>query len=724
MPALSPAALRTVRQIRLARQLGAATRPRKNVPAQQPPDAIARDYAAELIALVERTQVALAPLLAELPALLEVNARARRDGEEPRYDAASPTCHWCRGKGRVDARDAVRIDDRPQDVCACRSLWRLDAGEGKRVHDLINQAQQSLARGLAQPQLDDQARRFAESTETYQRLQFLKQTKAALGIDIRLADPRLPAIIDGFAAENVALIKDIPARIMRDVELATTRAMTSGQLWPQLAKDLEARFGYSRKRAKLIARDQVGKLYGQVNAERQQEVGIQRFKWRTVHDPRVRSEHVELDDKVFSYDKPLRDGLPGEPVNCRCWADPQFDEILAAIDADDDDEAAPPIIPPEPPSLLPAFQARVQPITAARGRPRASGEDLQAAVNALVAKTGTFTGTDVGALAQQLGHSTHKIHEMLVNAAAEASTRIVMAHQAVAQAAAEEAVRAAARASLERAVKEHASRWSDLNDADIKRIAREHGITPAKFRRALIQQVQDDAKAKIVELPAPPPSAFTKAQRDTYRKSAIASIASSRRNWEHHLASHTSGLSPASALRRPGMTYSAKEFRDLRAAAVAKLTPEAVDAGLFYSHQGDRMLNSALREDRFDKEHRDVKRLARRLDKAIASYKMPEDVYVARGVSGQFAQQFVSLLKPGDVFREKGYTSTAATEPFSGDVAVRIKVPKGSKAGPIASNYATEDEFLLPRGSMFQVVSIARDPNSSRMLVDLLLIPN
>lgn len=525
MPALSPAALRIVQQIRLARQLGIAAPRRKKVPAQQQPSAIARDYAAELLRLVDRTQEALAPLLAELPELLASAARARSDSDETRYDAAVPTCHWCRGKGHVDVVDAVRVGDIPQDFCACRLLWRLDAGEGKRVRDLMNQAQTALAAGLQQPRLEELATRFANETQTYQRLQFLKQTKAGLGIDIRLADPRLPAIIDGFAAENVALIKDIPARIMRDVELATTRAMTSGKLWPQLAKELEAKFGYGRTRAKLIARDQVGKLYGQVNAERQQEIGVQRFKWRTVHDPRVRPEHFDLDNKIFSYEKPPSVGLPGEPVNCRCWADPQFDEILAAIDADDDEAPpAPPIIPVEPPSLLPAFQARVQPITAARGRPRASGEELQAAVSAVVAKTGTFTGSDVTALAKQLGHSTHKIHEMLAEAAARATAQNLVAQvaaqqaaaaqaQAQAQAAAEAAARAVAQTSTtkrdtlrDQALAKLAGRkWKAARDV-METELDELGLTRMPATKPLLWAAREQRAARlgITNLPAMP----------------------------------------------------------------------------------------------------------------------------------------------------------------------------------------------------------------------------
>ena len=45
---------------------------------------------------------------------------------------------------------------------------------------------------------------------------------------------------------------------------------------------------------------------------------------------RVRDEHQELEGETFSYDDPPSEGLPGQPVLCRCFAEPVLDEILEA----------------------------------------------------------------------------------------------------------------------------------------------------------------------------------------------------------------------------------------------------------------------------------------------------------------------------------------------------------------------------------------------------------
>lgn len=73
--------------------------------------------------------------------------------------------------------------------------------------------------------------------------------------------------------------------------------------------------------AELLARDAVGNLTAEVSRTRAQELGSERFVWRTRRDERVRERHVELEGTEWRWDAPPADeGLPGEPRNCRCWA--------------------------------------------------------------------------------------------------------------------------------------------------------------------------------------------------------------------------------------------------------------------------------------------------------------------------------------------------------------------------------------------------------------------
>jgi len=75
------------------------------------------------------------------------------------------------------------------------------------------------------------------------------------------------------------------------------------------------------KHAKLVAHDQVSKLNAQLNQTRQQAAGIERFRWTTMGDNRVRPAHRALNGRIFSWDGGAPgEGLPGESVACRCHA--------------------------------------------------------------------------------------------------------------------------------------------------------------------------------------------------------------------------------------------------------------------------------------------------------------------------------------------------------------------------------------------------------------------
>lgn len=270
------------------------------MPRQKPPARIENDYYKYLRGIVEQTIASLRPLVAELPSLMASAARERADAD------------------------------------------RQDAGEGKRVRELIERARARMNAAVPTDELDDIAERIAQRVSSHNREQLGRQIRAVLGTDVFTDDPKLRALVDSFASENVALIKDVPAKLMAEIEQSTTRAIAEAKPHRELAKDLEARFGYHRKRARLIARDQVGKLYGQINAERQKSIGVERFIWRTVGDVRVRGtpggpfanaepSHYDREGEIYDYDDPPDGELPGVPILCRCYPEPVFEDILRKV---------------------------------------------------------------------------------------------------------------------------------------------------------------------------------------------------------------------------------------------------------------------------------------------------------------------------------------------------------------------------------------------------------
>lgn len=174
------------------------------------------------------------------------------------------------------------------------------------------------------------AAQFADRTSRQQREELGKQISAALSIDL-WAEPKLGEKLEAWAAANAELVRSVNEKYFVDIKNATLQALRTGQRAEDIADLLQERFDITETRAALIARDQIGKLHAEVNRARQQEVGVDEYVWRGAMDERERPEHRAREGKTFSWSKPPPDGHPGEPVNCRCTAEPKLDELLANL---------------------------------------------------------------------------------------------------------------------------------------------------------------------------------------------------------------------------------------------------------------------------------------------------------------------------------------------------------------------------------------------------------
>lgn len=179
------------------------------------------------------------------------------------------------------------------------------------------------------------------SINEFQGAQFAKQIKHVTGVDLVRSEGWLGPKIQAFTKENVALIKSIGAQFYPDLEKRLAAGIADGLRQEELADMIEERYGVAESRAALIARDQVGKFFGDVNEARQAELGITRYTWRTAEDNRVREEHEERDGEVYSWDDPPEDDdfgpvNPGDAINCRCTAEPLLDDVFDAVFGDDE----------------------------------------------------------------------------------------------------------------------------------------------------------------------------------------------------------------------------------------------------------------------------------------------------------------------------------------------------------------------------------------------------
>lgn len=246
------------------------------------------------------------------------------DDEEEILDeaAAAEVAYWARRALRAEEERARSI--RPPSVAAIVAI-------GSRAVRIAAEGQAARLRA------DDPAK-WAE---------IVRRARGRAGIDVERIDikssPELAALVERWQQANVGLITRIPAeQIARDGVWISER-IRAGAHVGRLTDELAARHMIGERHARVIARDQTGKLSGNVSQAMQQAAGVSRYVWRTVGDERVRGNpggrypdaipsHWELDGQVFAWDSPPpagpgdRLGHPGSAIQCRCYADPILDD--------------------------------------------------------------------------------------------------------------------------------------------------------------------------------------------------------------------------------------------------------------------------------------------------------------------------------------------------------------------------------------------------------------
>lgn len=166
---------------------------------------------------------------------------------------------------------------------------------------------------------------FAESGRKATDNSFQQSLKeAGFAVNFKVT-PVMRDAINATIQENVSLIKSIPQQYLTDVEGIVMRGFTKGRDIKSISDDLQARYGVTKRRAALIARDQSNKLTATVTQARRIELGLLEAEW--VHSgggKEPRKSHVKAGKDHLRFDVrkgALIDGeyiLPGELINCRC----------------------------------------------------------------------------------------------------------------------------------------------------------------------------------------------------------------------------------------------------------------------------------------------------------------------------------------------------------------------------------------------------------------------
>ena len=200
-----------------------------------------------------------------------------------------------------------------QDAVPARELER-------EVRDLGKQWNKRFAE--AAPRL---ARWFLQNAEDRSRKRLMKILRdGGFTVQFKMT-PAMRDVAAAAVAENVSLIKSIGEQYHSQVEQLVMRSVTTGRDLSTLERELQARFGVTKRRAALIARDQNNKATAVFTRVRQEEAGIEQAIWLHSHGGKEpRPTHLENSGKSykisegwFDPDPKVRRFIhPGELINC------------------------------------------------------------------------------------------------------------------------------------------------------------------------------------------------------------------------------------------------------------------------------------------------------------------------------------------------------------------------------------------------------------------------
>lgn len=212
---------------------------------------------------------------------------------------------------------------------------------------LLQDVAAALEKRIAEYGLDKKVAQIAKMAKNVSIREWKRAVKDTLGIDL-LDDyykgEFFEEAIRRWIAENVLLIKSIPNETLGDMREIILSSYLKGNSIRDIQKAIQETYDVSKRRAQLLARDQVATLNAQLTKAQQTDAGCSKYRWSTSKDSRVRDCHKALDGKTFSWNDPPemwyetkqgrvytgRKCHPGEDFMCRCCAIPIFE--LESVD--------------------------------------------------------------------------------------------------------------------------------------------------------------------------------------------------------------------------------------------------------------------------------------------------------------------------------------------------------------------------------------------------------
>lgn len=211
-------------------------------------------------------------------------------------------------------------------------------------------------------QVETEVAGIADAVQEWNRKRWSWEYRIMLGDVYQLQEPWMQATLAEWTETNRKLVKSLTGEALSRMESLALEALQKGTRHEDLTVEVLKLGVKNVNRAKLIARDQLGKLNALVNEKRSLDCGMDRYVWETAMDERVRGNpagkyptarprHDTCQGKIGIYGKPgvwfdeatgktvpRLASEPSEPVGfavqCRCVGSSRWKDVVAPIDED------------------------------------------------------------------------------------------------------------------------------------------------------------------------------------------------------------------------------------------------------------------------------------------------------------------------------------------------------------------------------------------------------
>lgn len=190
----------------------------------------------------------------------------------------------------------------------------------------------------------------AEETFEFSERDFKKTIEKGIHVNPPTTAEWWNEMKSSWAADNYTLITSNAKRYVSQINTLTEQAIVNGLSPKKLTQEIiKATNGLSDAHCKLLARDQIGKLNGQITQAQMEEIGLDLYVWSTSMDDRVRDDHAVMegllcrwdDASVCSYDngktwvdRPSNAVQlhPGQDIQCRCIGLAFYPELVSEVE--------------------------------------------------------------------------------------------------------------------------------------------------------------------------------------------------------------------------------------------------------------------------------------------------------------------------------------------------------------------------------------------------------